>query len=370
MKSILFFNILIVSNFCFGQNLKIREKNIVRFDSLSAEIKKDPYNADNYYLRSKVGARAGKLDDVILQDINFAISLADSSKYYVHRADFYSTEKDYRNSLKDAEFAIQLGHHTGKVYKLLGESELNLGMLEKSVVSYTKAIEIIKTKIEKDTSLQTNKKRIVEKVILNITLTDCYAGLGRAFSNLRKDELAIYNFNQMFLSSKSFYEENVFLCWANSCLHLGDFMGAMKYSNKVLENNAKSGIAYALKGYSKAQLEDFRGGIAEYDLAILNTPLNSENLTLVATYHFMKAKLMMALYTNDKGEFNIQKYNELVQELNIAIDLNPKLPEYYFHRGVALLNLRDINKGCLDFSRAGDLGYEEAYTYIKKHCNN
>ena len=51
------------------------------------------------------------------------------------------------------------------------------------------------------------------------------------------------------------------------------------------------------------------------------------------------------------------------------IELNPKNKEAYSNRGIAKLNLKDKNGACLDWSKAGELGYEEAYDMIKKNCN-
>ena len=38
-------------------------------------------------------------------------------------------------------------------------------------------------------------------------------------------------------------------------------------------------------------------------------------------------------------------------------------------RGYAKLNLNQKDSACLDFSKAGELGYEKAYEEIKKFCN-
>ncbi len=42
----------------------------------------------------------------------------------------------------------------------------------------------------------------------------------------------------------------------------------------------------------------------------------------------------------------------------------------YFNRGLVLIYLKDKEKGCIDLSRAGELGIAEAYGVIKKYCEN
>ena len=51
-----------------------------------------------------------------------------------------------------------------------------------------------------------------------------------------------------------------------------------------------------------------------------------------------------------------------------AIDLYPYMGDAYFNRGLVLIYLKDKEKGCIDLSRAGELGVEDAYSVIKKYC--
>ena len=40
----------------------------------------------------------------------------------------------------------------------------------------------------------------------------------------------------------------------------------------------------------------------------------------------------------------------------------------YFNRGLVLVYLKDKEKGCIDLSRAGELGVDDAYVVISKYC--
>ena len=41
----------------------------------------------------------------------------------------------------------------------------------------------------------------------------------------------------------------------------------------------------------------------------------------------------------------------------------------FCNRGLAKIKLNDKNGGCLDLSKAGELGFQAAYESIKKYCN-
>lgn len=59
---------------------------------------------------------------------------------------------------------------------------------------------------------------------------------------------------------------------------------------------------------------------------------------------------------------------EAIDNYSEAIRLYPYMENAYFNRGLVLILLRDKEKGCIDLSRAGELGVREAYSVIHKYC--
>jgi tetratricopeptide (TPR) repeat protein len=57
-----------------------------------------------------------------------------------------------------------------------------------------------------------------------------------------------------------------------------------------------------------------------------------------------------------------------IENYTKAINLWPYMGDAYFNRGLVLIYLKDKEKGCIDLSRAGELGVEDAYGVIKKYC--
>ena len=53
-----------------------------------------------------------------------------------------------------------------------------------------------------------------------------------------------------------------------------------------------------------------------------------------------------------------------------AIKLYPSMGDAYFNRGLVLIYLKDKEKGCIDLSRAGELGVGDAYSVIDKYCKS
>ena len=57
-----------------------------------------------------------------------------------------------------------------------------------------------------------------------------------------------------------------------------------------------------------------------------------------------------------------------IENYTKAISLYPYMGDAYFNRGLVLIYLKDKEKGCIDLSRAGELGIQDAYSVIKKYC--
>ena len=51
-----------------------------------------------------------------------------------------------------------------------------------------------------------------------------------------------------------------------------------------------------------------------------------------------------------------------------AISLYPYMGDAYFNRGLVLIYLKDKENGCIDLSRAGELGIGDAYKVISRYC--
>jgi len=59
-----------------------------------------------------------------------------------------------------------------------------------------------------------------------------------------------------------------------------------------------------------------------------------------------------------------------IENYNQAIKLYPYMGDAYFNRGLVLIFLKDKEKGCIDLSRAGELGIPDAYSVISKYCKD
>ncbi|HEY5918015.1 MAG TPA: tetratricopeptide repeat protein [Chryseolinea sp.] len=131
-----------------------------------------------------------------------------------------------------------------------------------------------------------------------------------------------------------------------------DRHGAMKDYNMALEKNPKFGDAFFARGNVKMKLQDYYGAIADFTSCI---SLNENNIE--------------AYFNRGKAKQFLQAYEDAINDCSKIIQLHPKNVDAYYMRGVLRIEFGDMKNGCLDLSKAGELGDLKAYETIKEKCN-
>ena len=75
-----------------------------------------------------------------------------------------------------------------------------------------------------------------------------------------------------------------------------------------------------------------------------------------------------AYFMRAMAKSNVGDQRNAIQDCSNAIKLNAKYAEAYFVRGIIKLALSDTT-GCLDLSKAGELGYNPSFQVIRDFCN-
>jgi tetratricopeptide (TPR) repeat protein len=131
-----------------------------------------------------------------------------------------------------------------------------------------------------------------------------------------------------------------------------DRHGAMKDYNLAIEKNPKFTEALFARGNVKMKLQDYYGAIDDYSAAIAL----SENF-------------VEAYFNRGKAKQYLQAYLDAINDCTKIIQINPKNMDAYYMRGILRINYGDVKSGCLDLSKAGELGDLKAYEVIKDRCN-
>ena len=131
-----------------------------------------------------------------------------------------------------------------------------------------------------------------------------------------------------------------------------DHHGAMKDYNTSIEKNSKFADAFFVRGNVKMKLQDYYGAIDDYGSAI----------TLNENY-------IDAYYNRGKAKQFLLAYEDAINDCTKIIQINPRNIDAYYMRGILRIDFGDMKNGCLDLSKAGELGDLKAYEAIKEKCN-
>lgn len=131
-----------------------------------------------------------------------------------------------------------------------------------------------------------------------------------------------------------------------------DRHGAMKDYNSAIEKNPKFADAFFARGNVKMKLQDYYGAIDDFSAAI----------TINENY-------IEAYFNRGKAKQMLQAYQDAINDCTKIIQINPKSVDAYYMRGILRIDFGDMKNGCLDLSKAGELGDLKAYEVIKDRCN-
>lgn len=129
-----------------------------------------------------------------------------------------------------------------------------------------------------------------------------------------------------------------------------DFITSMQSNVQVLSMDDT--------GTTRARVKDQITRQYDYTDAIEDIKAASEIVKDIPYFHYNLGNLYCLSSEHIKS---IEHYTR-------AIGLYPYMGDAYFNRGLVLIYLKDREKGCIDLSRAGELGVQDAYGVIKKYC--
>lgn len=141
-----------------------------------------------------------------------------------------------------------------------------------------------------------------------------------------------------------------------------NYAAAISELTKVIETEEKGNVMSALyiRAQCKNKIEDYRGALLDYNIlfSIVKDRKKGESESLAVVYL-------------DRGRIKaiLKNYVGAEQDFTKAIELKDGYAEALINRGIIRSRfLEKTEKGCLDFSRAGELGITKAYELIKEEC--
>jgi tetratricopeptide (TPR) repeat protein len=162
------------------------------------------------------------------------------------------------------------------------------------------------------------------------------------------------------------------------------YTNAVNTYTAAIQASPSNPFVYLNRATTQAEMIDF---ISSIDNAYQRISIESDparqlyNRTTTRTYNYDEAIADLTKAIKLYSGFAYAYYNranllaisgklpEAFEDYTKAIELNPNFAEAYYNRGLIQIYMKDTRKGCLDISKAGELGIEEAYEVLKIYMN-
>ena len=160
------------------------------------------------------------------------------------------------------------------------------------------------------------------------------------------------------------------------------YTNAVNTFSAAIEQNPSNPFLYLNRSTTRAEMIDFISSIdnSYQRITIDSDPANRLNNNSKRTYSYDEAvadlnkaiKLFPDLAYSYYNRANLRALSgslpEAFEDYTKAIELNPNFAEAYYNRGIIQIFMKDTRKGCLDISKAGELGIVEAYEVLKRYA--
>ena len=373
----------------------------------------NPENVLAYFNRASIFIEMGRFQDA-LEDYDRAIELyPDFAKAYMNRSYVKSMLGDMAGSREDYRIA------QAKVAEYRAASEKDAESFADTTKKYSSLIALDADFAKKDFNDELLQHRDIDirlkplyRFVLSADRQDTRYALSREYENPLVDRFVAEAPVPVAISSADSSVTPAVLESAEQVLYGSgmdadaawtsffraiyetesrQFNSALSYYDKAADSDAKDGMealyrAFYLmnRGVLKADMIDFISSIEsnvqvltmddtgatrarvkdrvsqqyDYSGAIADMEQAADIVKDLPYIHFDLGNLYCLA-----GEHisSIDSYTE-------AIRLFPYMGDAYYNRGLVLIYLKDKEKGCIDLSRAGELGVEEAYSVINRYC--
>lgn len=228
-------------------------------------------------------------------------------------------------------------------------------------------------------------KDIEQALEINENSDLAYATLGEIYLRLRNYKKALENFNKAITLNN--LNNDALIGKINVLLLTENIKEAEKLADEAIEKDATNDGFYYIRGLVYNYKGKYEKAINEFDHALQLSP----------------TKNLFNIYLNrGASKFIIQEYNEALEDLNMAIELNPynssayhsrgrvyyetedyenaitdfkksletdpENPVIFYNLGMALLRSDKTRDACEYFHKSSTLGYKTAYKMVILYC--
>ena len=396
-NSLTYFNRAIVRSQIGDYNRALEDYDKVAFYS--------PENVLVYYNRAGIQAQLGNIESAV-EDYSKAIELyPDFANAYLNRSRLRYLLKDESGSRRDrdiaqrkiAEYKTRLSDSTYSIYadttqrfdRLLSfDSKFSGGSFDR-ITGHNggreemRLLPLFKFTLMRADSLPAVKPYHLQRVEdFRKRIDNEYLTLSCRESNIPADSLVLLDKQYVQELNASNPSWTVLFERGVTQSLIKQYTNSVNTYSSAIELNPSNPFLYLNRSTTRAEMIDFISSIdnSYQRITIDSDPANRLNNNSKRTYSYDEAVADLNKAVKLFPDFAHAYYNranllalsgslpEAYEDYSKAIELNPAFAEAYYNRGIIQIFMKDTRKGCLDISKAGELGILEAYEVLKRYA--
>lgn len=392
-------------------------------EDLNQVIERNPSNAYAYFNRALINTEMGKFDNAI-KDYKSMIDLEPNYLFaYFNMGIVYMEMKQFDKAIEANNKCIEIFSDFYFAYINRSVAKHELGDFGGAFIDRKQA-EKIKDQFEKTEYADSAKFTELAKLDLNFM----QESLEERFSlkSLKKSNSSDIAFGFFFFSFECPYTNNYYIAEelvlknkygmrlslniADSCIYSDtainnsnaqallrslllvkkdNYNTALTIIDSLLAITPNAVELYVNRAWIRTKMIDFMKSLDSYPQNTtvtsntFNVTTNFTDTDKIKTYDdyyivlndYKKALAISPdnpyiLYNIGNTHLSLFNYPEAIASFKKAIEKNKELGEAYFNLGLTYIYISDKSNACNNLSKCGELGIKQAYTLLKKYCNN
>lgn len=361
-----------------------------------------PNNVLLYFYRANILSRLGEVERAEV-DYTRAIELYnDFANAYINRSNVRMVQGKTNEALKDREIAERkIAEHQSKLkdnsYSIYNDTTYRFEQLlsfdsklagntfddNASITGINSDLEIIS--FYKFTLVEPDAKTIKHRKYYNADLEAFIASVDDPRFSLEPSQSDIEPDSLSHIIRSS---ANRVLSW-QECFKLGvaqnlikQYTSAIESFNTAAYEASESPYIYMNRAVTRVEMIDFISSIENsfQRITIESNPANRlNNADRNHDYREALADMKRAIELHPTLAYNHYNYAGLLVAMGQlpeaydaytkAIELYGEFAEAYYNRAIVQIMMRDNQKGCIDLSKAGELGISKAYQLLERYSN-
>ena len=363
------------------------EDPLSRIYSILQDEIDEPQTYEDYYQLANIAIGQGNYEEALAY-LDECAALADEndsavmSDLALRQASLYMLMQNYTDALTALESALEYDPESSQALLLRAQIELS----QQSYLPAARDLESYLELVPDDASVRQNLAQVYEALGRYAEAAECYEAIYAQYPQegvYRLEALRCQLLAGEYETARDGFDAYI---EENEQTVVSDTSPAPSADTQTASSNALLATAYFLRGCCKMQLSDYALATADFESAIGYGYDEAAALEQLVTCSYVSGGYEAVMTYGERllamsdaspslgslyqqmgaSAMSLERYDEAVEYLTLAIESAPELVGSYYYRGVSLLSLGRYEEAVEDFTRSIEQDYLTQFCYYNR----